>query len=359
MHEPAVKEIIGLCRKLDETAHDVYAKFRDLFEDERLSRFWADMSRAEAEHVAFWVQVEHLEASSGIPDIFEQPDEIIASLRKTLSQSEDLLRGCEANFSISNAFTLACRMEFYLLHPAFEMLFHLLGPAAGDANPESTYESHISGLIDMLCAQENMTPEVELLGETLQRLWKENRLLAQQATRDDLTGLLNRRGFFSASFPLTHLAQRTNSTVGVMMIDLDHFKTVNDRYGHNAGDFMLKGVAKMITQTLRASDIVGRYGGEEFIVMLPEIHNAATADLAEKLRRIIEKHPPEGIPVTVSIGFVNGTLGKHVHEDFHRLIQKADDALYQAKRSGRNRVTENIIAEDEPQEALLPSSNRP
>ena len=351
MHETPVLEIIRLCRKIDETAHDVYAKFRDLFDDEQLSRFWEEMSRAEAEHVAFWVHAEQLEAFSGIPNLFEQPAEVISGLKKTLLQSQAVLRSGEADFSISKAFTLACRMEFYLLHPAFEMLFHLLGPSAGETKPEDRYDSHINGLIDMLSRQEHVTPEVELLGETLQRLWKENRLLALQATRDDLTGLLNRRGFFSAALPQAHLAQRTHSTVGVMMIDLDHFKTINDRYGHNAGDRVLKGAAKLITETLRTSDIVCRYGGEEFIVLLPEIQSTATADLAEKLRRIIEERPPEGIPLTVSVGFSNGMLGKHVHEDFLRLIQKADDALYQAKGSGRNRIM-TMLADENPQQPL-------
>ena len=234
MEVTPIIEIIRLCRKIDEIARDVYMKFGDLCDDKQLSVFWKEMSKTEAKHVSFWTRAEQVEALTGMPNLFEQPDEVISDLYKVLLRSQDLLRSCEEDFSVSKAFTIAYRLEFYVLHPAFEMLFHLLGATVGDLNPEDTYEFHIDGFIAMWTKQVNVTPEVELLGETLQRLWKENKHLALQATRDELTGMLNRRGFFAISIQLAHLAQRTNSTVGVMMIDIDNFKSINDRLGHRA-----------------------------------------------------------------------------------------------------------------------------
>jgi len=231
-------------------------------------------------------------------------------------------------------------MEFYLLHPAFEVLFNLLGPLAGGTNPEDEYETHIAKFIDMFSKYCHVTPELELLSETLQRLWKENKKLALQSTHDDLTEILNRRGFFTLSIQFAYLAQRSKSTLAIIMIDLDHFKSINDNYGHLVGDRILKDTAGIIKQELRTSDIVGRYGGEEFIVLLPETKSGATANIAEKIRKAIEKNPPEGIPVTVSIGFAEGVMDQLVREEYMQLIKKADKALYIAKNGGRNQAME-------------------
>ena len=340
MHDSHVMEIIKLCRELDETAGNVYTKLSSLTDDKDLSNFWIQMSKEEALHTSFWKRAELFEAFQDMPNLFEHPEEVIADLKKALSRSRDLLRGCEENYSVQNAFTLAYRMEFYLLHPAFEMLFHLLGPAAGGSNPEDAYESHIFGFIDMLSKYCHVTPELELLGETLQRLWKENKNLALQSSHDELTEVLNRRGFFTLSIQFAYLAQRTQSTLAVMMLDLDHFKSVNDRHGHIVGDSVLKGTARLIKKELRSSDIVGRYGGEEFIVLLTQTKSGATKSIAEKIRKSIEKNPPDGIPLTVSIGFAEAKLSHQVREDYMQLIQKADTALYSAKDAGRNRTEE-------------------
>lgn len=348
MQNSLVMDIIGLCRQIDETARDVYAKLSSLSDNNELSIFWTQMSKEESEHIAFWKRAELFKAFSDIPNLFEHPKEVISDLEKTLSRSKDLLRSCEKNCSIQNALTLAYRMEFYLLHPAFEMLFHLLGPTAGGINPEDEYETHISEFINMLSKYCHVTPELELLGETLQRLWKENKHLALQSTHDELTKVLNRRGFFTLSVQFAYLAQRTQSTLGVMMIDLDHFKSINDHYGHMVGDTVLKETANLIKKELRASDIVGRYGGEEFIVLLTQTKSGATASIAEKIRESIEKNPPEGIPLTVSIGIAEDELGHKVREDYMELIQNADASLYDAKNTGRNRTVEYISKKGQP-----------
>ena len=333
-------DIIRLCRRIDETSRDVYAKLAQLEGSEDLAAFWLEMSNEESEHVSFWKRAEQVAGFSGIPNLFQEPDQVLAELDKVLSRSRDLLARCEGNYCVANAFTLAYRLELYLLHPAFEALFHLLGPTAGGQNPEDDYDSHIAKFIAMFAKHGNVTPELELLGETLQRLWKENKRLTLQSTRDDLTGVLNRRGFSTVSVQVAHLSQRTHSNLAVMMIDLDHFKSINDRLGHAAGDRVLKGTARLLANRLRKSDVLGRYGGDEFIAFLPEVSAGSVASIAEGIRKTIEESPPEGIPVTVSIGFAEAVLGKEVLEDYNQLIWKADAALHQAKEEGRNRVVE-------------------
>ena len=299
------------------------------------------MSKEESEHISFWKRTEIFEAFADMPNLFENPEEVISDLNKALSRSLELLDECEKDCSIKNSFTLAYRMEFYLLHPAFEMLFHLLGPIAGGHNPEDEYESHIQEFIGMFSKYSHVTPELELLGETLQRLWKENKQLAIQSTQDELTNVLNRRGFFTLSIQFAHLAMRAQSTIGVMMIDLDHFKAINDTHGHTFGDQVLKCSANLIKNELRISDIIGRYGGEEFIVLLPQTESGATYNIAEKIRKNIEANPCDGVSVTVSIGVAEGKLKKQTKEDYLQLIQRADSALYDAKQDGRNRTVEH------------------
>jgi hypothetical protein len=150
MQETPIGQIIHLCRKIDEIACDVYAKLAVLCDDPELSKFWRDMSKEETKHISFWRRTEQIKMVSGMPNIFENPDEIILELEKALSRSRDLLRTCEKEFTLSKAFTLAYRMEFYLLHPAFKMLFLLFRPLADGESPEDEYESHIARFIDTL-----------------------------------------------------------------------------------------------------------------------------------------------------------------------------------------------------------------
>ena len=175
MQETPIVHIIHLCREIDGIACDVYAKLADFCDDPDLSKFWRDMSKEEAKHISFWRRTERIKAFSSMPNIFENPDETISELEKALSRSRDLLSTCKQEFTLSNAFILAYRMEFYLLHPAFKMLFLLLRPLADDESPEDEYESHIARFIDTLSKHGGVTPELELLGETLQRLWKEKK----------------------------------------------------------------------------------------------------------------------------------------------------------------------------------------
>jgi diguanylate cyclase (GGDEF)-like protein len=338
MPKNAVLEIVRLCKETDTIAKNVYARLSAMCPDPHLGPFWREMSEAEAMHVGFWRRLERIGERSGLPELFEDPDTVIKELRHAAEKARQLSDNYERDYDTANAFVLAYRMEFYLLHPAFELLFHSFGSVVGGPNPETHYHAHINRFIIALARYGRVTPELELLGETLQRLWRENRTLAHQATRDELTGLFNRRGFFGTSIPLASLAQRNHSVIGLLMIDLDHFKMVNDRHGHKAGDTILRAIADLLKANLRASDVAGRYGGEEFIVLLPSTSRGSAAETAEKIRHLVESAPLEGIPLTLSIGLAEGRIRSSPTEELQALIQQADAALYRAKESGRNRV---------------------
>lgn len=155
--------------------------------------------------------------------------------------------------------------------------------------------------------------------------------LSDEAMTDPLTGLYNRRGFYEQ---LTYIKNLKNQCA--IAVDIDHFKTINDRFGHSAGDAVLVHTADLLKLTCRKGDVISRFGGEEFVVLLSETTLAESAAIAERIRQVISATEfTEAGHLTVSIG-VAGL--KDYASDYERLLMEADSALYQAKRQGRNRV---------------------
>lgn len=166
------------------------------------------------------------------------------------------------------------------------------------------------------------------------------------AHTDQLTGALSRRSLFIEGRQLFESALGSRSSLAVLMIDIDHFKSFNDQYGHLKGDSVLTEIASACKRELRGQDICGRYGGEEFTVVLPDADSEAAAMVAERLRTAVETLTFEDIErtVTISIGLtaIDGNFyGRHPKTEpitFKSMIEKADQALYRAKNLGRNRV---------------------
>lgn len=163
--------------------------------------------------------------------------------------------------------------------------------------------------------------------------------LYRQATRDPLTGVYNRRALLERmELELSRFTRGKSPPAGVLMLDLDHFKHVNDTYGHLAGDQVLEEATRRFQATLRDYDTLGRYGGEEFAVLVPSASASILATIAERLRACIAEAPIDAdghrIRVTVSVGAHLATPGETCEE----ALQGADRALYRAKRTGRNRV---------------------
>lgn len=161
----------------------------------------------------------------------------------------------------------------------------------------------------------------------------------QQATHDVLTGAFNRRTVLEGLQRELSRAQREGTSVGVILMDLDHFKLINDTHGHPMGDMVLREAVYRLQRELRSHDLLGRYGGEEFLIVLPGCPIAETVTVAERLRQRLASEPiklSEGqILVTGSFGVASSTADS---ENVEALIQTADASLYRAKHEGRNRV---------------------
>jgi diguanylate cyclase (GGDEF)-like protein len=164
------------------------------------------------------------------------------------------------------------------------------------------------------------------------------------AQSDYLTGLVNRREFEEQARRLVAVAERYDSTLSLIMVDIDRFKEINDRHGHLAGDAVLKGLAELFRTVLRKSDIAGRWGGDEFGILLPQTDIARAREFAARLCRALRERQaqqPEGEDGFPDVGEVTvsaGVAALATGEELDDLLGRADDALYQAKREGRNRV---------------------
>jgi len=170
-------------------------------------------------------------------------------------------------------------------------------------------------------------------------------MLLKQALEDPLTGLSNRRAFMNRSEAAKTRAYRDNEQMIVALTDLDHFKSVNDTYGHDIGDAVLKHFSAVLKKSLRGGDIIGRIGGEEFAVVLPRTNYETGKEALERLCHDVENNPcpyvsddgtDELLTYTVSIGFTNISFNNEMSID--ELLKKADEALYEAKEGGRNRA---------------------
>ncbi len=155
------------------------------------------------------------------------------------------------------------------------------------------------------------------------------------ATHDQLTGLYNRHYLFHSAQKKIARSIRHQTPVSLAMMDIDHFKLVNDRHGHPMGDAILQSVASLLEKQSRKEDIVARFGGEEFIILFDHTELQSAERKAEDLRQLTEQLKPEGLSVTMSFGVVELQSDNNHIDD---MIKRADEALYLAKEAGRNRI---------------------
>jgi diguanylate cyclase (GGDEF)-like protein len=176
----------------------------------------------------------------------------------------------------------------------------------------------------------------QIVDERTAELKEANETISRLAATDELTELFNRRYFNERLAAGISAARRHDYPLSMIMIDLDHFKVVNDTFGHNEGDKVLRAFADLLREMIRVEDVAARWGGEEFIIILPHTSSDAAAALAERIRIAFEQQ--SGCVTQISLSASFGVVHLHDTDDAEALIRRADDALYQAKHEGRNMV---------------------
>lgn len=195
---------------------------------------------------------------------------------------------------------------------------------------------------DVHAANDQLRQTLGDLERTREQINTQNDELRRLAMRDPMTGCLNRRAFFDAAGDLAVAAQKGEMNLCCIMTDIDHFKGFNDLYGHSVGDQVIQVVARTLTSSIRSADLLCRYGGEEFCILLPDTSLADACAIAERARASIEDDANSGIrnvqvrKITSSFGVATFTDGAN---SLQELIDQADQALYASKEGGRNRVT--------------------
>jgi two-component system, cell cycle response regulator len=183
------------------------------------------------------------------------------------------------------------------------------------------------------------------LTSTIRELEASRRMLAEQATTDPLTKLKNRRAFFEDGTKHMAMVKRYSTDLSVILSDIDHFKKINDSYGHQTGDEALIAVARILSRMTRAEDTVARIGGEEFAILLPDTKRLGTAVLAERIRVAVENEKQivgdKILSLTISIGIAS--YREERVDSIDELLNVADRRLYLAKHNGRNRICVNDV----------------
>jgi diguanylate cyclase (GGDEF)-like protein len=224
-----------------------------------------------------------------------------------------------------------------------ERYVYILMRSAQSGTPEmvACMQAGADDYIDKRCAFEELHARLRA-GQRILKLQEQLRI---EATHDALTGTLNRRAIRNVLEREAARAARHGSPLGVLVLDLDYFKKVNDSFGHAVGDAVLTQVSRRLSVPLRRYDAVGRYGGEEFLVALPQCDLEQAAEIGERVRLSVASAPIEtsagAMFVTVSIGAAS--MNEHP-ASIDELIHRADRALYEAKQQGRNRVMPHVSA---------------
>ncbi|GJL61424.1 MAG: hypothetical protein NPIRA04_00780 [Nitrospirales bacterium] len=223
----------------------------------------------------------------------------------------------------------------------FRKLLLNCSPINDDAGRVTGVLVSFNDVTELDLANAQLVETLQNLHETQDELLKKNAELELLATRDPMTGCLNRRAFFEQLDQLYVSAKEGGTALSCIMTDIDHFKSFNDRYGHALGDQVIKVFVKTMSECIRPSDIMGRYGGEEFCIILPKADSSYAREIATRMCRKVEAESgakirtTSGLSITASFG-VSAICPETV--DPSELIEQADQALYLAKEGGRNQV---------------------
>jgi diguanylate cyclase (GGDEF)-like protein len=333
------ESILELYIELDGLSRNVYRRFAEASPEESWKERWLALERDEATHVDFWKILLENERAGIIPDMFDDPPAVRRALQETLDRLTARMTAVNEIRDVQGMLTFASRIELSFLDQTLLQLLKYIKTVAEGVRPFEEYRAHIEKFLSMV-REFGDSDQLQLVGESLARLWSDNVRLMDSAFVDPLTGLFNRRGFFQSIVPLANLAKRKGSIVAVALVDVDRFKEINDLRGHQAGDGVLRRIALAVRESIRASDVPARFGGDEFIVFLPEVDPDFLAAIGRKLMSRVRSMQEAKGQVTVSVGFSHAVMGKKAdtEKQLNSLIKKADENLYKAKQTGRDRV---------------------
>lgn len=343
-----MREVLESCVRVDELAEKAYLDMQRRSTDAAIAEFCRTMAAEEHMHIAWWRDLLEAWEEGMLPDVWSASESALQGLRDTIAELERLTVDDPTPLTPQEILTRSARIEFFALDPAFAELLELAEPGVARSRHES-YSSHVERLVVALEAAFPPESLQGFLAAVLRRSQRENQALSRYATHDPLTGLGNRRALAAQIQQWASWAARYGSAVSVLMIDVDEFKVINDAWGHTVGDQVLLAITSAICSSIRAADLVARYGGDEFVLMAPELEPDGAIALGDRIARVVrELKVPTGAgayaSVTVSIGIA--TLFDPPDSEpraLDTILAAADRSLYAAKRDGRDRTGEPVL----------------
>lgn len=345
-----MREILELCVRMNDHARKVYVGMSEVCKELALSETFAALARDEVEQAGWWTGLLEAWQQGLLPDLVNDTGALSERLRALEADLAriDIPGATGDGATCDTLLALAARLEFHMMDTVFDELIDLTEPAGAERRHDA-YMRHLQRLIDAISAYYEPDSLAGLLASTLSRTWKDNVRLAVFATHDALTGLYNRRALQAHLPQWTAWSARYGHPLAVLLLDVDYLKSMNDRFGHDMGDAALKAVAEALGSSTRASDLVVRYGGDEFAIVAPETGPDEYRELAGRILdavRAVEMHTSDGRTVHVAL-----SIGGAVADDppgvpprpVTALLAAADQSLYAGKTGGRDRAAEPVV----------------
>ncbi len=342
-----MQAILELCVELDTNAAATYAALAAVCSDEEVKVTFQRMGTEEISHVGWWTELLEAWQQGLVPDVADEST-ILGRLRELAEEIEMLLPTDFAILSTDEMLDLAAHLEFFMLDPVYGELLDLVNPGSSTEHHEA-YSRHVMRLVTCIESRHSRTDLAHFLARVLARSFSDQQRLATLAMHDPLTGLYNRRGFYGYVRQWASWSTRYGRPLGVLLVDIDRFKSINDTFGHPRGDDALRAVSAALCQAVRTSDVVGRYGGDEFAILAPETDAEELVLLMNRIADVVRETPfPTGesdVRLSVSVG---GSLAEGaVPVTPEQLLAAADHSLYEAKAAGRDRAGAVIVVEHE------------
>lgn len=340
-----MQAILELCVTLDTHAADTYVALADACTDEQVQSTFRYMGAEEISHVGWWKELLDAWHEGLVPDIADESS-ILARLQELAEEIEMLAPVDFSDLSTDEMLDLAAHLEFFMLDPVFGELLDLVNPGSSTEHREA-YSRHVMRLVTCIESRHSRTDLAHFLARVLARSFRDQQRLAKLAMHDPLTGLYNRRGFYSYVRQWASWSTRYGHPLGVLLVDIDKFKSINDSYGHPRGDDALRSISAALCQAVRTSDVVGRYGGDEFAILAPETDADELELLMNRIVDVVRDTAfvagPDGVRLSVSVGgaLAQGALPITPEQ----LLAAADHSLYEAKAAGRDRAGSVVVVE--------------